>query len=35
MPKEKKLVKIKKPKNSNTIFGLPAISYTDENFWKK
>ena len=35
MSKEKILVKIKKPKNPNTIFGLPAKSYTDENFWKK
>ena len=35
MSKEKNLFKIKKPKNLNTIFGLPAKSYTDENFWKK
>ena len=35
MSKEKSLVRIKKPKNLNTIFGLPAKSYTDENFWKK
>ena len=35
MSKVKSLVKIKKPKNLNTIFGLPAKSYTDENFWKK
>jgi len=35
MPKEKNLVKIKKPKNPNTIFGLPAKCYTDQNFWKK
>ena len=35
MSKEKKLVKIKKSKNSNTIFGLPAKSYVDEDFWKK
>jgi len=35
MSREKSLVKIKKPKNLNTIFGLPAKSYTDENFWKK
>jgi len=35
MSKEKNLFKIKKPKNPNTIFGLPAKSYTDENFWKK
>ena len=35
MSRVKSLVKIKKPKNLNTIFGLPAKSYTDENFWKK
>ena len=35
MSKEKNLVKIKKPKNSNTIFGLPPKSYIDEDFWKK
>ncbi len=35
MSREKILVKIKKPKNLNTIFGLPSKSYTDENFWKK
>ena len=35
MPKEKNLVKIKKPKNPNTIFGLPAKCYTDRNFWEK
>jgi len=35
MSKKKNLFKIKKPKNLNTIFGLPAKSYTDENFWKK
>ena len=35
MSKEKLLNKKKKPKNLNTIFGLPAKSYTDENFWKK
>ena len=35
MSKEKNLVKIKKSKNTNTIFGLPAKSYIDENFWKK
>ena len=35
MSKEKILFKIKKPKNLNTIFGLPASSYTDEKFWKK
>tara|TARA_B100000575_G_C23075688_1_gene619615 strand:+ start:153 stop:1280 length:1128 start_codon:yes stop_codon:yes gene_type:complete len=27
--------KIKAPKNKNTIFGLPAKSYTDTFFWKK
>jgi choline monooxygenase len=35
MSKKKNLIKIKKPKNLNTIFGLPAKSYTDENFWRK
>ena len=35
MPKKNNLVKIKKSKNSNTIFGLPAKSYIDEDFWKK
>jgi len=35
MSREKNLIKIKKPKNPNTIFGLPAKSYTDEDFWKK
>ena len=35
MSREKNIVRIKKPKNLNTIFGLPAKSYTDENFWKK
>jgi choline monooxygenase len=35
MSREKNLVRIKKPKNLNTIFGLPAKSYTDENFWNK
>ena len=35
MSKEKNLVKIKKPKNPNTVFGLPAKSYVDEDFWKK
>ena len=35
MTREKILVKIKKPKNLNTIFGLPSKSYTDESFWKK
>ena len=35
MTREKSLVKIKKSKNLNTLFGLPAKSYTDENFWEK
>ena len=35
MPKNKNLIKIKKPKNINTIFGLPAKTYTDHEFWKK
>ena len=35
MSKEKSFTKIKKPKNLNTIFGLPAESYTDYDFWKK
>jgi len=35
MSKNKNLVKIKKPKNINTIFGLPAKSYTDQEFWEK
>ena len=35
MSKEKLLTKIKRPKNLNTIFGLPAESYTDYDFWKK
>jgi choline monooxygenase len=35
MSKEKSITKIKKPKNLNTIFGLPAESYTDYDFWKK
>ena len=35
MSKNKDLIKIKKPKNINTIFGLPAKSYTDHEFWKK
>ena len=35
MYKEKNLIKIKKSKNSNTVFGLPAKSYVDEDFWKK
>ena len=35
MSKNKNLIKIKKPKNINTIFGLPAKTYTDHEFWKK
>ena len=35
MPESKSLVKIKSPKNTNTIFGLPAKSYTDNAFWDK
>ena len=35
MSREKNFLKIKKPKNLNTIFGLPAESYTDHEFWKK
>ena len=35
MSKNKNTVEIKKPKNSNTIFGLPAKSYTDQRFWEK
>ena len=35
MSKEKNSFKIKKPKNLNTIFGLPAESYTNQEFWKK
>ena len=35
MSKEKLLVKIKKPKNLNTIFGLPAKTYTDQDFWTR
>jgi len=35
MSKNKDLIKIKKPKNINTIYGLPSKSYTDEEFWKK
>ena len=35
MTREKSLVRIKKSKNLNTLFGLPAKSYTDENFWEK
>jgi len=35
MPKNKNLIKIKKPKNINTIFGLPAKTYTIMNSGKK
>ena len=35
MPESKTSVKIKSPKNTNTIFGLPAKSYTDKEFWDK
>ena len=35
MSRERNSVKIKKPKNLNTIFGLPSESYTDYDFWKK
>jgi len=35
MSKEKSLFKIKKPKNLNTIFGLPAKFYTNQQFWEK
>ncbi|RPG95415.1 MAG: aromatic ring-hydroxylating dioxygenase subunit alpha [Candidatus Pelagibacter sp. TMED253] len=35
MSKNKDLIKIKKPKNIDTIYGLPSKSYTDEEFWKK
>ena len=35
MSKSKNLIKIKNRKNINTIFGLPAKSYTDQEFWKK
>ena len=35
MPESKTSVKIKSPKNTNTIFGLPAKSYTDNEFWDK
>ena len=33
--KTKNSFKIKSPKNSNTIFGLPSKSYTDNEFWEK
>ena len=35
MSKNKNLFKIKSPKNVNTIYGLPAKSYTDNEFWEK
>ena len=35
MSKEKLFTKIKRPKNLNTIFGLPAKSYIAEDFWKQ
>ncbi|MDB9922687.1 aromatic ring-hydroxylating dioxygenase subunit alpha [Candidatus Pelagibacter sp.] len=35
MSRERNFFKIKKSKNLNTIFGLPAESYTDHEFWKK
>ena len=35
MPLSKKNIKIKSPENKNTIFGLPAKSYTDTEFWEK
>ncbi len=35
MPLIKKKIRIKTPKNENTIFGLPAKSYTDNQFWEK
>ena len=35
MFKSKTPVKIKSPKNMNTIFGLPSKSYTDNKFWEK
>ena len=35
MSKSKNSFKIKSPKNVNTIFGLPAKSYTDNEFWEK
>ena len=34
MRANKKNIEIKSPKNKNTIFGLPAKSYTDNDFWK-
>ena len=35
MSGSKTSVKIKSPKNTNTIFGLPAKSYTNNEFWDK
>ncbi|MDC0216197.1 aromatic ring-hydroxylating dioxygenase subunit alpha [Candidatus Pelagibacter sp.] len=35
MSKDKNSIKVKKSKNINTIFGLPAKSYTDQEFWQK
>ena len=35
MPASKTSVKIKSPKNTSTIFGLPSKSYTDNEFWEK
>ena len=35
MFRNKDLIKIKKPKNTDTIYGLPSKSYIDEEFWKK
>ena len=35
MSKSKNSFKIKSPKNVNTIFGLPAKFYTDNEFWEK
>ena len=35
MSGSKASVKIKSPKNTNTIFGLPSKSYTDNEFWEK
>ena len=35
MSRERNFFKIKKSKNLNTIFGLPAEFYTDHEFWKK
>ena len=35
MSESKSSVKIKSLKNTNTIFGLPAKSYTDNEFWNK